>query len=568
MISLDVIPKKYDRNCAPVPADNASVTAETIFKTFERAAHRWPDHAFLHAPAEALKNEPAISLTFAEVAERVAALADHYASAGYGNGHRVGLALDNHPDFFVHFLALNALGASIVPLNSAMRAAELGHAAKLAELDLIAGWAAHTAHLRKALDAVGSTVPLVTVLRSDGTIDDLPRPARARRDGGAGSTDEAAMLFTSGTTGAPKGCVLSNDYFTWVGHFYTHLDGYCTFRPGEERILTPLPVTHMNALACTFMAAMMSGSCLIQLDRFHASTWWQTVRETGATIVHYLGVMPAILLQRPDLPEAYAGHRVRFAFGAGVDPRHHAVFEQRYGFPLIEAWAMSETGAAAWITANHDPRHVGERCFGRPPAHLEVRIVDETGVEVASDVPGELLVRARGDDPRRHFFSGYYRDPESTEAAWEGGWFHTGDIVRRDDEGSMYFVDRIKNIIRRSGENIAAVEVEGVLMQHPAVEHCAVLPVADEIRGEEVMALVEVKGAEPSAALAEAIAGFCREKLQYFKVPGYLAFVEALPTTASQKLRRGDIRKLGRDLLEQGAAHDLRALKRNRVKTP
>jgi acyl-CoA synthetase (AMP-forming)/AMP-acid ligase II len=321
----------------------------------------------------------------------------------------------------------------------------------------------------------------------------------------------------------------------------------------------------MNALAASFMAAMMSGSCLIQLDRFHASSWWKTVRDTRATIIHYLGVMPALLLQRGDAPEAWAGHTIRFGFGAGVDPRHHAVFEQRYGFPLIEAWAMSETGAAAWITANLEPRHVGTRCIGKPPAHVEWRLVDEQGADVAIDEPGELLVRARGEDARRHFFSGYYQDSAATEDVWRDGWFHTGDIVKRDVEGSMFFVDRSKNIVRRSGENIAAVEVEGVLLQYAAVTNCCVLPVEDELRGEEVMALIELRGGAADEARARDIAGFCLSQLNYFKIPGYIAFVEALPTTASQKLQRGAIRQMGRELLARGRAFDLRDLKRKQV---
>lgn len=539
-----------------MPAAVSDMTTETIFQTFRLAAERWPDRPFLHAPAEALRDASAVSYSFRQAAEHVDALASGYANAGFGVAHRIGLALDNHPDFFLHFLALNALGASVVPVNTTMRDAELTQLLGLADLDLIVTWLDHVTKLVNAVTATGTEIPL-----HDATSTAIPAALRAPGPGAPDASSEAAMLFTSGTTGTPKGCLLSNDYFTWIGQFYTSLDGYCSFRPGKERILTPLPVTHMNALACSFMAAMMSGGCLIQLDRFHASTWWKTVRETGATIVHYLGVMPAILLQRPDVPEEYAGVQVRFAFGAGVDPRHHAVFEERYGFPLIEAWAMSETGAAAWITANREPRHIGTRCFGKPPAHLEIRLVDEMGRDVAEGVPGELLVRARSKNPRRHFFSGYYKDPAATEAAWEGGWFHTGDIVRRDAEGSMFFVDRSKNIIRRSGENIAAVEVEGTLMQHPAVLHCAVLPAHDEIRGEEVMALLEVKRGHPGPALAEEIAEFCRERLQYFKVPGYIAFVDALPTTASQKLQRGTIRALGRDLLDKGVAHDLRALK-------
>lgn len=527
----------------------------TVHTDFLRAAGTWPDHDFLHAPSIALQGEAAITLSFRQTAEHVEVLRARYAAAGFGAGHRVGLALGNHPDFFLNFLALNAAGISAVPLNEAMSDAELAGVIALAELDLIISAPRHEARLCRLAP---STTPVVT-----GTQTRLPDATMPSSQQLADARTEAAMIFTSGTTGKPKGCLLSNAYFSRVGQFYTGLGGYCTFHPGTDRILTPLPVTHMNALACSFMAAIHSGACLVQLDRFHASTWWATVKETRATIVHYLGVMPAILLQRDDAPDAFAGHSIRFAFGAGVDPRHHAVFEERYGFPLIEAWAMSETGAGAWITASEEPRHVGQRCFGRPSDHIEWRLVDEEGRDVPIGQPGELLVRASGDDSRRFFFSGYYKDEVATEAAWDGGWLHTGDIVRCDAQGSMFFVDRTKNIVRRSGENIAAAEVEGVLMQHPAVAGCAVTPVPDEIRGEEVLALIELADDIPADdQLAAAIARSCLDDLQYFKIPGYLAFVPSLPTTSSQKLQRGEIRKLGRELVEQGRAYDLRAFKR------
>lgn len=525
--------------------------ATTVFERFAQAAARWNSYPFLHAPSDALDGAPALSWSYAEAAARVHVLRDDLARLGIGAGHRVGLAFDNHPDFFLHFLAVNALGATILPLAMAMSDSELVHVLSLAEPDLTVALPRHETRL-------APMTAVVTALSKA----HLPAPLRATEPAPSGAPTAAAMIFTSGTTGQPKACMLDNAYFLHIGRFYTQQGGHCLFRPGEERILTPLPVTHMNALACSFMAAIETGGCLIQLDRFHASRWWRTVRETGATIVHYLGVMPAILLQRDDPPAAWQEHGVRFGFGAGVDPRHHAVFEERCGFPLIEAWAMSETGAGAWISASHEPRHVGQRCFGRPDGDVEHRLVDEEGHDVPVGTPGELLVRARGDEPRRHFFSGYYRDPDATEAAWRGGWFHTGDIVRRDDEGSMFFVDRSKNIVRRSGENIAAVEVEGALLRHPAVVHCAVTPVDDELRGEEVLALIETDRSHADEALATNIARSCLDTLQYFKIPGYLAFVERLPTTSSQKLQRGEIRSLGRAIVARGEAFDLRALKR------
>jgi acyl-CoA synthetase (AMP-forming)/AMP-acid ligase II len=388
--------------------------------------------------------------------------------------------------------------------------------------------------------------------------DDEPSPVVRAAPGGG----EAALLYTSGTTGQPKGCVLPDEYFLRAGQWYARLGGLAALRPGAERLLTPLPLFHMNALAYSAMAMLATGGCLIPLDRFHPRAWWPTVRDSGATVVHYLGVMPAILMDDP--PEAQdRSHQLRFGFGAGVDARLHGPFEQRFGFPLIEAWAMTETGAGAVICANEEPRHVGTHCFGRPTPDVACRIVREDGSDVAADEGGELLVRAAGPDPRAGFFREYLKDPAATDAAWAGGWFHTGDVVRRAPDGSLHFVDRRKNVIRRSGENIAAVEVEGALRQHPSVAGVAVAPTADPVRGEEVFAcIVAQPDAQAGTALAQAISAWCLERIAYYKAPGYIAFVPELPLTSTQKIQRGELRALVANLAADGRAHDLRALKR------
>ena len=374
---------------------------------------------------------------------------------------------------------------------------------------------------------------------------------------------EAALLYTSGTTGTPKGCILSNDYFLQIGGLYVGLGGCCRFDGVTDRLATPLPVTHMNALACSFMAMLMTGGCLIQFDRFHPRTWWSSLRASRANIFHYLGVMPAMLLKAPVAQDERVDKELRFGFGAGVDPKHHQTFEERFGVPLIEAWAMTETGAGAWITANQEPRHVGQRCFGRPPAGLAYRIVDDAGGDVSPGSPGELLVRQSGADPRRGFFSSYYKDDAATDAAWAGGWFHTGDIVKVLADGSFCFVDRSKNVVRRSGENIAAVEVESALLAHSEVLAAAVCPVPDDIRGEEVFAFVVLQpGAAPTRDTAARLQKHCLEALAYFKAPGYVGFRLDLPQTASQKLARGEIKKLAAGALDTQQALDLRPLKK------
>jgi acyl-CoA synthetase (AMP-forming)/AMP-acid ligase II len=316
-------------------------------------------------------------------------------------------------------------------------------------------------------------------------------------------------------------------------------------------------------MAFTAMAVITSGGCLIQLDRFHPKTWWKTVRATRATICHYLGVMPAMLLgaEPSDLDRS---HSLRWAFGAGVARQDHARFEERFGFPLVEGWAMTETGAGGAIHANQGPREVGVNCFGAAGKDVEVRVVNDDGQDVADGTPGELLVRARGEDPRRHFFSGYLKDEAATEEAWAGGWFHTGDIVRREASGNMYFLDRKKNVIRRSGENISAVEVEGVLVRHPAVKTVAVAATPDAVRGDEVIACIVTKEPMTPGAqevVARSIVELALEQLAYYKAPGYVAFVDALPVTSSQKIQRGELRQMAEKLPGSANCVDTRPMK-------
>jgi len=376
-----------------------------------------------------------------------------------------------------------------------------------------------------------------------------------------GEAQEAAILYTSGTTGNPKGCVLSNTYFLLAGQWYADLGGIGTLSTEGERMITPLPIFHMNAMAYSFMAMVTVGGCLTVLDRFHPSTWWQDVSASKATCLHYLGVMPTLLMGFDPSPDDRA-HDIRFGFGAGVDPNLQAAFEARFGFALIEAWAMTETGAGAVIASASQERLIGKSSIGRPEAAVECKLVDDAGHESATQ--GELLVRRAGDDPRYGFFSEYYKDPHATAQAWEGGWFHTGDIVRKDESGNYFFVDRKKNVIRRSGENIAAVEVESVLMRHPEILAAGVAPVPDAVRGDEVFACLKV--ADPSPRLAEDITLWCLQQMAYYKAPGYIAFVEELPLTSTQKIQRAVLKSRAKDLMSDAKTLKTAHLKKRQTR--
>lgn len=532
---------------------------ETVAALFALARTRFAGQEFLHLPEStaALYHAEKTSYSYEEAGQATELLAAAYLNAGVKRGMRIAVGLENRPEFFFHFLALNEIGAGIVPLNLQMQDKELFYLVSHSESAAVVSVPDQLARFKE----MEMDRPLL-ILSPDqlvaGGIDPLDASAESFSSQNDGDR-EAALLYTSGTTGLPKGCMLSNDYFLEIGRFYTSRGGICEFDEGCERLITPLPVTHMNALACSFVAVIQTGGCLIQLDRFHPREWWDCVRDARATILHYLGVMPAMLLNAEPSDSDDFSDQIKFGFGAGCDPRHHQKFEDRFGFPLLEAWAMTETGAGAWIMASSEPRMVGQKCFGQRPETLDVKIVStDEERECAVDEPGELLVRRRGANPRQYFFSGYLKNPEATEEAWRDGWFHTGDIVRVDGEGYFYFVDRLKNIIRRSGENIAATEVETLLQRHPHVEACVVVPVPDDIRGEEVLALIVPKEnyIGSHAELADMLFKLSIEELVYFKAPAYFSFVEAIPLTASQKVKRQDAKSLAQNLVAAGETHD------------
>jgi crotonobetaine/carnitine-CoA ligase len=535
---------------------------QTVCDAFMATAQTAPDKVFLCAPPAAGRayHPDGIEFTFGQTRGAVLALYERYARAGYGHGHRVALLLENRPEFFFHYLALNALGTGIVPINPDYRHDEMLYQMEHSEADLAVVIGSRVVDLERVARERAKPLP---VIDAELLPSRLPRPGPAPRVGSPGLDTETSLLYTSGTTGRPKGCVLTNLYYLNAGAWYRDLGGMFRIAPGRERILNPLPLFHMNAQALTATCAILSANCLAQPERFSPTRWWQDVVNSRATIIHYLGVMPPLLLNQPPCPEERQ-HRVKCAFGAGVDPELHAAFEERFGFPLLEGWGMTETGRI--LVDRREPRQVTTRAFGRPHGGLEAKVVDDKDHELPRGAEGELLVRWGGPEgPRHGFFDGYLKNAEATEEAWRGGWFHTGDVVRQMPDDMLVFVDRKKNIIRRAGENIAAAEVEACLQAHAAVAQIAVLAVPDEVREEEVMAcIVPMPGVRPDRALGEQLQAWCLERLAYFKAPGWVLFVEHLPTTGTQKVQKAQIFPRGVDPRGRPGALDLRDRKKRR----
>lgn len=535
-----------------------SVEASTVWDAFRQSAERWPDNGFICAPAYPGRDyhPDGIEFTYAQVKREAERLRERYAAAGFGHGHRVALLCGQRPEYWFHLLALNALGCSLVPVNPDYRHDEMLYQMDHSEADLAVVIDSRRGDMERVAAERAKPLPIVSF---ENFPERLPRPGPAPKTGAPGADTEVALLYTSGTTGRPKACIETNFYFLNSGRHYLGMGGALTIREGD-RLINPLPLFHMNALVVSGMAMMLSGGCLILPDRFHPRRWWRDVIETRATILHYLGVMPPLLLNQPASADDRA-HRVRFGLGAGVEPELHRVFEERFGLPLVEVWGMTETGRI--FADNFEPRKIDTRAFGRPSGGMLARVVDQQDRDVAVGEPGQLLVRDAGPDPRRGFFAGYLKNEAATEEAWRGGWFHTGDVVRQDETGMLYFVDRMKNIIRRSGENIAAAEVEACLQAHPDVAQVAVIAVKDEIREEEVMAcVVPMPGAPRDVAQAERLFAWCFERLAYYKAPGWLVFLGALPTTGTQKVQKQLIFPAGEDPRARRDAFDLRPRKK------
>jgi len=530
--------------------------AELVHVEFAERCQRFPEQPFLATPPnpERAYLPEGLELTYAQAEVRVGQLERVYREGGLGHGHRVALQLENHPALFLHRLALQRLGASLVPLNPDHTVAELRHVFERTRPELVVLFERHRARLEQAAGAV----PLVRLEDFDRG---LPGPRRPAPEGGAvGPRTETCVLFTSGTTGQPKGCRFDHAYETAACEWYRTRGGRLAFRPGQERLYSPLPLFHSNTGVHAFLEMLATGGCLVTSDRFRSGRWWAEVHAARATCLHYLGVIMAMLYQLPPSAEE-RNHQVRFAIGAGVEPTLHAAFEARFGFPLVEIWGMTEI--MRYLCDQHEPRQVGTRAFGRAQPGLEVRLVDDGGADVSPGQPGELLVRHSQATPRRGFFAGYLDEPEATEQAWRGGWFHTGDVAVQDAGGGLHFFDRKKHLIRRAGQNIAAAEVEAALIAHPAVREVAVVPVPDPLREEEVLAcVVPSEGQVPGPALARALFDHALQTLAYYKAPGWVLFVAAIPRTGSQKMMKYALFPPGVDPRQAPGAVDLRAFKK------
>ncbi|WP_082407374.1 ATP-dependent acyl-CoA ligase [Mesorhizobium sp. 1M-11] len=476
------------------------------------------------------------SWTYSEAPAIAARAGAVLAAAGAGHGDRVAIFCSNRSEFLAVFLGCAWIGAVMVPINTASRGAQLRHVLANSGARILIVEASIAAAFDDFGDALSDVEILWTIgCKSRSTVGDreshpMPQASEPVAPAAVRPGDTLAILYTSGTTGPAKGVCCPQAQFFWWG-----VNTARGLRIRENDVLlTTLPLFHTNALNC-FWQALLTGSTYVLEARFSASAYWAAVTRHKATVGYFLGAMAAILLSRPE-EVSDRGHAMRVALGGGVPERFHQPFLDRFGVPLLDAYGSTETN---FVFAGEIPsRHPGTMGYLCPGA--EARIVDEDDADVASGESGELILRA--SQPFA-FATGYHGMAEKTVEAWRNLWFHTGDRVSRDSDGNYRFIDRMKDAIRRRGENISSWEVEQVLLSHPAVASCAVYAVPSELGEDEVMAAI-LPEAEKAVDPVELL-DFCSARLAYFAVPRFVDLVTELPLTENGKIRKVVLRQAG-----------------------
>ncbi len=479
------------------------------------------------------------ALTWASVDAAANRLASGLRARGIVRGDRVVLACPNLPQFVIAYYAVLKLGAILVPINILLKASEIAYHLRDSgaramfcfdgTADLPLG-----AEGRAAFAQVPECTLYVAIGRAqDGeeSIESLSQDQPARLDTEDCKPDDTAViLYTSGTTGMPKGAELSHSNLMMnalASVAMTHLNSH-------DVSLVALPLFHSFGQSVQMNAVAASAGTMVLLPRFEAEAAMRAMTDHSVTVFCGVPTMYIALLnldwQGPDLAVSL---RLGVSGGAAMPVAVLRAFEERYGVVILEGYGLSETSPVA--TFNHFDTKRVPGSVGVAITGTEVGIMSEDGRLLGTDEVGEIVVRGH------NVMKGYWRNPEASAHALRDGWFHTGDMGRRDADGNHYVVDRLKDMVIRGGFNVYPREIEEVLMTHPAVALVAVVGVPHDVHGEEVKAFVLPKPGIPVEA--EGVVSWCRERMAAYKYPRIVELVDSLPMTATGKILKRELRQ-------------------------
>jgi crotonobetaine/carnitine-CoA ligase len=474
--------------------------------------------------------------TYGQFREQVVQIALGLQQLGVKQGEHVLVWLPNSRENLLVFFALNYLGAVYVCINTAYKGQLLAHVVENSDARLAivhSDLAPRFADIKLAslTDAVmiGERSPCPglrthhhddVLLPKSGT---LKAPERVIEP-----WDPMAIIYTSGTTGPSKGVLASYLHiFSNMGPETWH----CV--DGSDRYMINMPMFHIGGSGIVY-AMFARGGSIAFTERFDTQKFLSDARSTGSTVVFLLGVMAGFLEKLEAKPDD-ADNPLRIAFMVPLAGDIQA-FSRRFGLDVYTIFNMTEISTPIFS----DPNPIKRGTCGLKRAGVDVRLVDENDCEVPTGAIGEMIVRT---DRPWGMNSGYYKNPEATAKAWRNGWFHTGDAFRQDEDGYFYFVDRMKDAIRRRGENISSFEVEAEVVAHPDVQECAAIGVPNELSEDDVMVVIAaVPGRKiDPAALIE----FLRPRMAHFMIPRYVRIVDELPKTPTTKVQKAELRKQG-----------------------
>ncbi|GAA0332782.1 class I adenylate-forming enzyme family protein [Sphingomonas oligophenolica] len=498
------------------------------------------DEAAAEAPDTVALNffEDGETLTYRELQARVNRLASGMVARGIGKGSHIGVMIPNISAFPISWLAIARIGAVMIPINIAYTGRELEYVLETGDADYllidesclpvlaeVPGAPVATASDRVFVRGGGSETYRSWDALADGQ-PDVPGAFEAvDRD------DLLNIQFTSGTTGFPKGCMLTQDYWLLIGKQAASRDGRRYLR-----ILASTPFFYMDP-QWGFLMAMYQRGTLFVARRQSGSRFMKWVREHRIQF----GLLPEVVFKQPSTPEDGQNEVIRMNI-YGVSRDLHAAIEERFDLVAREAYGMTEIGSGLSVPIEAAEK-VGSGSCGVPAPFREARIADPEGNTLPQGEVGELLIRGRS------ILKGYYNNPEATAASFHGEWFRTGDLFQQDDDGYFRIVGRVKDMIRRAGENISAREVEAVIVALPEVAEVAALPVKDDTRGEEIKVCITLRdSARLTKDLLPTVIRHCQDNLAPFKVPRYYAFPAELPHTASGKIAKAQLIAASPDL--------------------